>query len=355
VAGNAAAWAGGGDPAEKLRRVELRERYEDDLFLVKGPAGWVAAAVLAGGLAALPLVAPKYLIYIASLVAVNAVIAVGLNVLVGYTGQISLGHAGFVAIGAYAFGIVAARIPWTPAAGASGVPWIAGLIAAGAVSAMFGLLVGLPALRLTGPYLTIATLGFGIAVHQVLINWEWLSGGRAGLFVPKLTFAGRPLGDAEIYWIALIVSAVLTVVAFHIVRSYVGRAFVAIRDSDIAAEVMGVSLTTYKTTAFAVSAAYAGLGGGLYAIVLHYLEPNQFTLLESITYFSMIVVGGLGTIPGSVLGAALLTILPLEFSGFRQWQPVVYGLAIIVVMALEPRGVYGRWLKIKRWFKTWPF
>lgn len=348
--------------------MELRERYEDDLFLVKGPAGWIAASAAAGALVALPLVAPKYVIYIASLVAVNVVIAVGLNLLVGYTGQISLGHAGFVAIGAYAFGIVAARLHWGADASALGLPWITGLIAAGAVSAVFGLLVGLPALRLTGPYLTIATLGFGIAVHQVLINWEQLSGGRAGLFVPKLLhpwpaieaggsvrLVGRPLGDAEIYWVTLALTVVLTVVAFDIVRSYVGRAFVAIRDSDIAAEVMGVNLTTYKTTAFAVSAAFAGIGGGLYAMVLHYLEPNQFTLLESITYFSMIVVGGLGTIPGSVLGATLLTVLPLEFSGFRQWQPVVYGLAIIVVMALEPRGVYGRWLKIKLWFKTWPF
>lgn len=347
--------AGGAEDAEKVRAVELRERYEDDLFLVKGTAGWAAAVVVAAGLALFPLVAPKYVIYIASLVAVNTVIAVGLNLLVGYTGQISLGHAGFVAIGAYAFGIVAARLPWGPELSAWGLPWIAGLLAAAAVSALFGLLVGLPALRLTGPYLTIATLGFGIAVHQVLTNWEQVSGGRAGLFIPKLALAGRQFGEPETYWVTVIVAAALTLIAFDLVRSYVGRAFVAIRDSDIAAEVMGVSLTRYKTTAFAVSAAYAGIGGALYAMVLKYLEPQQFTLLESITYFSMIVVGGLGTIPGSVLGAALLTVLPLEFSGFRQWQPVVYGLAIIAVMALEPRGVYGRWLKIKRWFKTWPF
>ncbi|HEY3247367.1 MAG TPA: branched-chain amino acid ABC transporter permease [bacterium] len=340
---------------EKVRRVELRERYEEDLFLVKGTFARAAAIALAAALVAVPAYAPKYVVYIASLVAVNIIIAVGLNLLVGYTGQISLGHAGFVAIGAYAFGIVAARLPWGADLAHWGLPWLAGFVAAGIVAGAFGFLVGLPALRLTGPYLTIATLGFGIAVHQVLVNWEWLSGGRAGLFVPKLALAGWELKERELYWIGLAAAAALTVIAYHLVRSYVGRAFVAIRDSDIAAEVMGVNLTTYKTLAFAVSAAYAGIGGALFAMVGRYLEPSQFTLLDSIYYFSMIVVGGLGTIAGGVLGAGLLTVLPLEFSGFKQWQPVVYGAAIILVMALEPRGVYGRWLKIKRWFKTWPF
>jgi branched-chain amino acid transport system permease protein len=335
--------------------VELRERYEEDLFLVRGALGWITAAAGAAALVALPGVLPKYLVYVASLVAVNVVIAVGLNLLVGYAGQISLGHAGFVAIGAYAFGIVSARIPWGPDLAGWGVPWLAGIGVAAVVAGAFGFLVGLPALRLTGPYLTIATLGFGIAVHQVLINWEWLSGGRAGLFVPKLLAAGWELKERELYWIGLAAAAALTIVAYHLVRSYIGRAFVAIRDSDIAAEVMGVNLTTYKTLAFAVSAAYAGIGGALFAMVGRYLEPSQFTLLDSIYYFSMIVVGGLGTVPGGVLGAGLLTVLPLEFSGFKQWQPVVYGAAIILVMALEPRGLYGRWIKIKLWFKTWPF
>jgi len=299
----------------------------------------------------LPQALGPFIAQVIAYVALYVLMGLGLNITLGFAGLLDLGFVAFFAVGAYTVGLLTSYGEY----GLAHLSFWAVVPIAIFVAFMIGAFLGLPVLRIRGDYLAIATLGFGIAVHQVLINWEWLSGGRAGLFVPKLTFAGRPLGDAEIYWIALIVSAALTVLAFHIVRSYVGRAFVAIRDSDIAAEVMGVSLTTYKTTAFAVSAAYAGLGGGLYAIVLHYLEPNQFTLLESITYFSMIVVGGLGTIPGSVLGAALLTILPLEFSGFRQWQPVVYGLAIIVVMALEPRGVYGRWLKIKRWFKTWPF
>lgn len=326
--------------------MELRQRYEEDLFHVRGALGWTALLGFLAVLALLPYLTPGYFLFTASLIAAHIVIAVGLNLLVGYTGQISLGHAGFVAIGAYTAGILAARV---------GLPWPVALLGAGAVAAGFGFLVGVPALRLTGPYLTIATLGFGIAVNQVLTNWEALSGGRGGLFLPKLAVAGTRLRDHHIYYLFTALTALLLWGAFNLVRSHIGRAFVAIRDSDIAAEVMGVNLTIYKTLAFAVSAFYAGIGGAMVAYLLGYLEPQMFTLFESIYYFSMIVVGGLGTIPGSVLGAALLTILPQQLAGLKQYLPLVFGATIVFVMAVEPRGLYGRWLKIKLWFKTWPF
>jgi len=326
--------------------VELRQRYEEDLYHVRGALGWTALLGFLGVLALLPYLAPRYFLFTASLIAAHVVIAVGLNLLVGYTGQISLGHAGFVSIGAYTAGILAARL---------GVPWPMALLGAGMVAAGFGFLVGVPALRLTGPYLTIATLGFGIAVNQVLTNWEGLSGGRGGLFPPKLAIAGTRLRDAHIYYLMAALAALLVWGAVNLVRSHIGRAFVAIRDSDIAAEVMGVNLTIYKTLAFAVSAFYAGIGGAMLAYLLGFLEPQLFTLFESIYYFSMIVVGGLGTIPGSILGAALLTLLPQQLAGLKQYLPIVYGATIILVMAVEPLGLYGRWLRIKRWFKTWPF
>lgn len=333
-------------PTRNRRGVELRQRYEEDLTLVRGVLGWSALLALLAFLALLPALAPGYFLYTASLVAVHVVIAVGLNLLVGYTGQISLGHAGFVALGAYAAGILAARLH---------LPWPVALLGGGIAAAVFGFLVGIPALRLTGPYLTIATLGFGIAVSQVLTNWEQLSGGRTGLFLPKLAVAGTRLNDAWIYYLFMVLAALLIWAAFNLVRSHIGRAFVAIRDSDIAAEVMGVNLTVYKTLAFAVSAFYAGIGGAMLAYLLGYLEPQLFTLFESIYYFSMIVVGGLGTIPGSILGALLLTILPQQLAGLKQYLPLVYGATIVLVMAVEPLGVYGRWLRIKFWFKTWPF
>ncbi len=146
----------------------------------------------------------------------------------------------------------------------------------------------------------------------------------------------------------------MSLVAFNVSRSHVGRAFIAIRDSDIAAEVVGVQLRRYKTLAFAVSAFYAGVAGVLLAYVMQYLEPTMFNLYESIYYLAMIVVGGLGTIPGAMFGAVLLTLLQYGLPQAKQFLPIIYGAIVIVVMALEPMGLYGRWLKIKRWMKTWP-
>ncbi len=328
----------------------LVERYEDDLFLVKGAAGWLAVVVLLVGLAALPFLLPKvglsYLLFIIILMAANVIVAVGLNLLVGYTGLISLGHAGFVAIGAYASGLLMSRLA---------LPWYAAWVAAAAISAGFGFLVGLPALRLTGPYLTIATLGFGIAVYQVLTNWTDLSGGRMGLPVRQIALGiGGLNATQQLYYVAVASSVALSWIGYNLARSYVGRALVAIRDSDIAAEVTGVNLTWYKTLAFALSAAYAGVAGCIIAQALRHLEPQAFTFLESITYFAMIVIGGLGTISGSIIGAVLLTLLPHYLSGFQRWLPIIYGGVVMLMMAVEPTGLFGRWVRIKRYFKMWP-
>lgn len=325
---------------------DLRERYEEDLALVRGAPAWLALAAALGGLAILPWVAPGYVVFTAVLVAVNTIIAVGLNLLTGYTGQISLGHAGFVAIGAYTAGLLMGRL---------GAPWWTAWPAAGLAAAAFGFLVGLPTLRLTGPYLTIATLGFGIVVHQVLTNWEALSGGRMGLPVPPLAWGPEWLSAQQrLYYLAVASAVFLIWVATNLTRSQVGRAFVALRDSDIAAEVVGVNLTRYKTLAFAVSACYAGVAGAIFAQALRHLEPQSFTLMESILYFAMIVVGGLGSIPGSVIGAVVLTLLPQQLTLLREWVPVIFGTAIILMMVIEPRGLYGRWLRIRLYFKTWP-
>jgi len=325
---------------------DLRQRYEEDLALVRGFWGWFALAALVVALALLPFRAPGYIVFTVSLVAINAIIAVGLNLLTGYTGQISLGHAGFVAIGAYTAGILSGRL---------GLSWWVAWPAAGLVAALFGFLVGLPALRLTGPYLTIATLGFGIAVHQVLTNWERLSGGRMGLPVPRAMFGPASLtGEQRLYILAVGGAALLIWVAYNLTRSHVGRAFVALRDSDIAAEVMGINLTRYKTLAFAVSAFYAGVAGALFGQALRHLEPQLFTFFESIYYFAMIVIGGLASIPGAVIGAVIVTILPQQLSLLREWVPIIFGTAIILLMALEPRGLYGRWQRIRLYFTTWP-
>lgn len=331
---------------ETSRGMELRERYEEDLAHVRGVPGWLLLVGVLLALALLPMYFPKYVIFILTQIAIASIIAIGLNLLVGYSGQISLGHAGFVGIGAYAAGLLIVK---------GLMPWGLALVAAGAVAAAFGFLVGIPALRLTGPYLTIATLGFGIAITQLLANWDTLSGGRSGLFLPKLMVGTRSLGEIDLYYLTVAIAVIMTWMAANLVRSHVGRAFVAIRDSDIAAEVVGVNLTIYKTLAFGVSAFYAGIGGALFAFLFGSLEPQSFTVFESVTYFSMIVIGGLGTIPGAVVGATLLTLLPHVLTELKRWLLIGYGIAIIVIMTWQPLGLYGWWVKAKRWLQTWPF
>lgn len=326
--------------------MELRTSYAQDLRLVEGWTGWVAVVLLLVGLVVLPLAAPRYVVYVATLTAVHSLVAVGLNLPVGYTGQISLGHAGFFAVGAYTHGLVLTRVGWGF--------WPA-LLAAALVSAAVGYLVGLPALRLSGPYLAVATLAFGLAVHQVLVNWEAVSGGRSGLFLPEVQVLGASLKDERVlYGVVVAVTSVLVLVAVRLVRSYVGRALVAVRDSDVAAELCGVNLTRYKTLAFALSALYTGVGGALMGHVVGFLEPQLFTLFESVYFFSMVVVGGLASVAGSILGAVLLTLLPQVLSGMGEALNVLYGLAVILVLRFEPGGLVARWLKVQRYWRMWP-
>lgn len=326
--------------------MELRQSYREEMALVRGWAGWLAAAGMSLVLLSLPFWMSGYALYIVTHLLIQALAAVGLNLLVGYTGQISLGHVGFYAIGAYgtAHGLATFGLP-LPVALAGG-----GLAAAAA-----GYLVGLPALRLTGPYLSIVTLGFGIAVHQALTNWSAVSGGRVGLFLSRPALGPWRLeGDTAVYLLVLVVGGGLVLVAYNLTRSHIGRAWVAIRDSDLAAEAAGVSLRRYKTLAFAVSAFYGGVAGGLGAILLGYLEPQMFTFVESVYYLAMVVVGGLGSIPGGILGGLLVAAIPQVLSGFREWLPLIFGAIIMAVMAFEPTGLYGRWLRIRRYFKSWP-
>ncbi len=326
--------------------VELRTSYAQDLRLVSGWTGWLGVALLVGVLAALPLVAPRYVLYVATLAAVHSLVAVGLNLLVGYAGQISLGHAGFFAVGAYTHGLVLARLGWG---------FLPALVCAALASAAVGYAVGLPALRLTGPYLAIATLAFGLAVHQVLVNWESFSGGRSGLFLPEVAVFGLPLKDERVlYTLVVGLTGALVLAAVRLVRSYVGRALVAVRDSEVAAELSGVNLTRYKTLAFALSALYAGVAGALMGHVVGFLEPQLFTLFESVYFFSMVVVGGLASVSGSVLGAVLLTLLPQALSGMGEALNVLYGAAVILVLRFEPGGLAARWLRIQRYWRTWP-
>jgi branched-chain amino acid transport system permease protein len=349
--------------------MDLKRHYYEDVRLFSSATVVFWFIVLVIALALFPLWVKNYYIYLANYIAINIIIVLGLNLLVGYTGQISLGHAGFVAIGAYGTIILMTRLH---------LPFLPALFIAALVAALFGFLLGLPSLRLEGPYLSIATLGFGLTITQIIGRLD-LFGGREGLHAPDLTIGPWHLDtDLDFYYLLIPITFLLTLAARNLTKTKVGRAFVAIRDADIAAETMGVNLLLYKTLAFSVSAFYAGIGGGMYAFVLRFVEPEIFTLMMSIMFLAMVVVGGLGSIMGAIAGAILLSWLDLQLrnildipylgewltalsqsyfsiTGVSNIQFIVFGLIMIAIMLFEPLGIYGIWLRTKIYWRTWPF
>ncbi|MGD2271440.1 MAG: branched-chain amino acid ABC transporter permease [Desulfobacterales bacterium] len=324
--------------------MDLIESYQQELQLIRKPwtRVWVGALVLF--LLLLPWFAEEYVLYTATLIFLYSIGVQGQNLLIGYTGQISFGQAGFLAIGAFTFGHLSRF----------GIPWPIAVFSAGLAAGLFGILVGFPSLRLKGPYLAIATLGFGIAVYQVFVNSELLSGGRMGLSIEKLN---PILGLSKIsfnYYLYFLIALLFTLISYNIISSFVGRAFIAIRDNDIAAEVIGVNLTRYKLLAFAVSSFYTGVQGGLFGLLMGYLEPNMFTFMESITLFVAVIIGGLASVEGSIMGAAFVILVPQFFSDYKEMVPVVYGVTILIVLIFEPLGLYGRWFKMRLYLRNWP-
>lgn len=353
--------------------MDLKRDYYEDIELFKSRTVLVFTILGLIFLALLPVLVSKYhflglSIYLVNLITVHSIVAIGLNIVVGYTGQISMGHAGFFAIGAFTTLILILR---------AGFPLLLALPAAAFVSSAFGFLLGLPALRLKGPYLAIATLGFGMAVTTTIKHLEFF-GGRMGLQAPKLKLLGTTLKDIHLYYLIMTIAILMVIGAVKLMKTRVGRAFVALRDSDIAAEAMGVNLTYYKTLAFAVSAFYTGVAGGLYAFILGFINPEGFHLIMSITFLAMIVVGGLGSILGSIAGAVLMTYLDVKLqaiqdvpwvgpalvafsqqymtvSGISNIAPIVYGIIMILIVLFEPLGLFGFWIRVKRYWKMWPF
>lgn len=356
--------------------IDMKRAYYEDIELFKSGVILFWTIVFLAVLFAFPLFFSDYAIYLLSLIMVYIIVSVGLNILVGSTGQISLGHAGFFAIGAYATVLLMTKLQ---------VPFFVAIFAAAFIAAFFGFILGLPALRLEGPYLTIATLAFGLAIMHV-IGQAHLFGGRQGLIAPELDLGIQQLGLSFVvdtvtgkYYLVLGFTILMVLFAINILKTKAGRAFVAIRDSDIAAEVIGINLTMYKTLSFAVSAFYAGIAGGLFAFVLGFFDPFTFNLILSIIFIVMIVVGGLGSVMGSITGAALITYLMYDLfkninevpylgsllvtfserymtiTGMDNLNYVALGLVMIGIMLFEPLGIFGAWIRIKKYWKTWPF
>jgi branched-chain amino acid transport system permease protein len=291
-----------------------------------------ALAIGAAGLVVWPWAVPRYFVFLASLIVVNAIVAIGLNVLTGYTNQLSFGHAGFLAVGGYTAAIVATRWP--------GASVVVALVSAALVAALVGLLLGVPCLRLEGLYLAMATLAFGFVVVEAILNLDWLTRGNDGLHVPTARLGPWALTtDTTRYYLVVTVGAAMVWTAGNLARTRTGRALLAIRESEIAAQASGVHLAKYKTLAFVISALYTGVAGGLFAFVVGFLSPDAFDVFLSVDFVAMIIVGGLGSVPGSVAGAALLTVLNDSLAGFQNYRPLIFGALLIASMLFMPGGI----------------
>ena len=293
-----------------------------------------ALAALAVALVVWPWVAPRYFVFLASLVLVNAVVAIGLNLLSGFTNQLSFGHAGFLAIGAYSAALITLHAP--------AVPVIVTLALAGLVTAVVGVAFGVPCLRLSGLYLAMATLAFGFVIVEAILNLDALTRGADGLSVPVARLGSWPLvSDTARYYLALAVTAVLVAAAANLTHSRVGRAFLAIRESEIAAQASGVPVARYKTLAFGLSAFYTGVAGGLFAFLVGFLSPDAFDVFLSVDFVVMIILGGLGSVPGSIAGAVVVTVLNDALAAFQNYRPLIFGAILIACMLFMPGGIIG--------------
>lgn len=337
-------------------RFIFKTDYDQDLrlFRHRGAVYWYVC--LAAFLVAAPLVLDDYYVGELSFVFIWAIAGIALMLLVGFTGQVSLGHAAFLGIGAYTHAFLIQH----------GVPFVAAMAMAGLVAGLVGFLIGLPALRMQGIYLAFATLAFAIIFEQVFIRWESVTGGFRGLAVAKPDLFGLAIDtEASFYALCLVILVLVMLAAINLLRSPTGRAWVAIRDSEIAAQSMGVNLAVYKTLAFSVTAFLTGIAGALFAHKVGYLAPDIFTIVLSIQLLLLVVVGGVGSLHGAVFGAIFIAILPDAIAIGRDYlpdavgrqpglEPGLYGLILVLFILFEPLGIYGRWVKVKHYFSLFP-
>jgi branched-chain amino acid transport system permease protein len=290
---------------------------------------WTGAALC---LVVVPAMLPQYPRFVVSLALVNAIAAMGVNLSMGYAGQVSVGHAGFAAIGAYATAILMGRV---------GLSFWMTLPLGAALAGLMGFLIGLPALRLNPLYIAMVTFGFGQVVGYISLNWIELTNGPNGLTLPPITVGGYAFLPHTFYWVIAAAFVALAWVARNIARSRLGRCFVALRESELAAQAMGVHLAKYKTIAFALGAAYGGVSGSLYAGLSEFVNPDAFVFLVSILYLTMNVVGGMGTLAGPIVGAVLFTVLPEILRPLAEYKEFTSGGLLLVFLVFMPRGLVG--------------
>jgi len=335
--------------------------YSEDMALLQN--GWQKTwlAILVLGLVFAPLFLSRYQLSILNEISIALIGALGLNLLIGYTGQLSLAHAAFVAIGAYSSALITGNL---------GLPFLVSLPISGLIATALGLIIGIPSLRLKGLYLALGTLAFAFVIEYILQHWD-LTQGDMGMGVKKISIGSWTIkSQLQYFYFFTGIAFVAVLFTNNLVRSKIGRSFIAIRDRDTAAEAMGIPIVKYKITAFALSAFYAGIAGCLYAHLNRWIVPASFGISLTISAIAIIIVGGLGTVLGTVLGAILITSIPHIIVNvvdiFKDSYPAlgrfavefklgIFGLVIIGTLLFEPRGLYGIYQRIKVYWKTWPF
>jgi len=337
--------------------------YDTDMAILRTRTHWVLLLGLLAFVFTLPLYLGNYWLGVANLIGITLIAAIGLNILIGYCGQLSIGHAGFIAVGAYTAAVLTNRLE---------LPFLVGLICAGLIAGFVGLIFGIPSVRVKGFYLAITTIAAQFIIIWVINHWG-LTGGFVGIKVPYASIGGLVFrSEVSQFYLIMVIAALVTFFAKNLARTKIGRAFIAIRDNDLAAEVMGVNLLYYKLLAFFIGCFFAGIAGALLAHWIGFLNAEQFSLIESILYIGMIIIGGLGTTLGPVLGVVfirllqqVLTVEVVPFleatftalpAGFATGvTPMLFGLVIVLFLILEPRGLAHRWALFRAAYRLWPF
>lgn len=337
--------------------------YNEDMAIVRTRLQWILVIAFFVFLISFPMYSSRYVLGIANLMGITIIIVTGLNIMTGYCGQLSIGHAGFVALGAYTSAILTGRLE---------LPFLLGLLGAGLVAGFVGLIFGIPSLRVRGFYLAISTIAAQFIIIYVINHWSALTGGFVGIKVPYASIVGFSFkSEGSQFYLIAAVAVFCVFFAKNISRTRLGRAFAAIRDNDLAAEVMGVNLFYYKLLAFFIGCFMAGLAGSLLAHHIGFISTEHFSLMDSILYIGMIIIGGLGTALGPVFGAIFLRFLdvgvtkltpvlqstfPALPSGFTTGiAPMAFGLVIVLFLIFEPRGIAHRWALFKASYRLWPF
>jgi branched-chain amino acid transport system permease protein len=340
-----------------------KETYGQLVAAVQRPAQPIWLSILALCLVALPLAASPYVMTLAIKILIWVTGIVGLNLLIGGTGLISLGYSGFLAIGAYANTIIVARYGLSP---------VFGILFGGAIAALVSLLVSIPSLRLRDLYLAITTLAFSLIVTHLILASDGLTGGSQGLTVPPALVLGWEVdGDIPLYFFCLFWCVLALLAVVNLGRSKVGRAFSAIRDQDIAASMMGISVTRFKVLAFMISSFFTGISGALMGYQFGYINVDNFNVLLSIEAVSMVILGGMGSIPGAILGVVFMTLLPeiirviCELAGGSagalfstralEVRGLIYGITVVLFLRFQPEGLVGWWHDVKKYWTNWPF